>query len=282
MANPDTPQQSPDSDPLAKALGPSPIEQIFQENKAGIILGLAAIVAVVCGVILFRGLNEEKRIAAGRAYADAATVEDLDELIGEFAGTLPAGNALLRKAELLEEQGDVDGAKTALLRFRDEFPDHPRIDQALTVLGRIAEDAGDLELAANFYRQVSRESDLAAYARIHLGDLAMQEGDFEKARDIYEPIQQEYPGNPWMGLWQQRVNIVKRRLPDADAETPPPPAPKTEPAAPDAAPEEAKPTSDAPKTPPDPETPAAQEESSPDPDAPTETEPPTPPADAES
>ena len=231
------------------------MEQIFQENKAGIVLGLAAIVAVICAVILFRGLNEEKRIAAGRAYADAATVEDLDGVIDEFKGTMAAGNALLRKAELLEEQGEVDGAKTALLRLRDEFPKHPRIDQALTVLGRMAEDAGDLEVAANFYQQVSRESDLAAYARIHLGDLAMQEGDFEKARDIYEPIQQEYPGNPWMGLWQQRINAVQRQLPEAEAETPAPPAPQPAPPKnpdPDAS-QEGEPAPDAPDAPDAPE-----------------------------
>ncbi len=211
MAKTDTNQPlQPDSTPLADALGPSPIERLVEDNRAGIILAIAGIVAIACAAILFRGLGQEKLVAAGEAFSKAETVDEFDKVIEEFGGTIVAGNALLKQAELLEDDGDVDAAQAVLLRFRDQFREHPRYDQALVTLGRIAEDAANFPQAERFFSEVSPESDLAPYARIHLGDLAMQEGDYEKARTIYEPIQQEYSGNAWMGLWQQRIELVKR------------------------------------------------------------------------
>ncbi|MEM1297011.1 MAG: tetratricopeptide repeat protein [Verrucomicrobiota bacterium] len=219
MATPeDTQQPEPDS-PLAKAMGPSPVEKYVEDNKAGIILALAGIVALASAWILFSGLNSEKMLDAGNAYSEAETVDDLKKIQDQFPGTVVAGNSLLKQAELEEEDGDPDAAKATLLKFRDQFREHPRFDQALVVLGRMAEDAGNLTQAASFYNEVARESDLAPLAQIHLGDLAMQEGDYEKARNIYEPIQQDFPGNAWMGMWQQRINQVKRLVSDADTDT---------------------------------------------------------------
>tara|TARA_R110002096_G_scaffold147671_26_gene307880 strand:+ start:2726 stop:3517 length:792 start_codon:yes stop_codon:yes gene_type:complete len=212
----ETQHPQPDPSPLAQALGPSPIEKYLEENRAGVILAIAGVVALASAWILFSGLNSEKLVEAGNAYSEAKTVADLDKVQEQFPGTVIAGNALLRKAELLEDEGDLDGAKATLLKFRDQFREHPRFDQALVVLGRMAEDAGNLAQAETFLNEVSPNSDVAPLAKIHLGDLAMQEGDYEKARNIYEPIQQEYPMNAWMGMWQQRINSLKRLVPDEE------------------------------------------------------------------
>ena len=206
------PASEESADPLAQALGPSTMEKFVEENKKLLLIGLIALVAVVSAYLYFQGANNANLEEAGRAYAAATSVDDLEKVMKQFPGTVVEGNAMLRKATLLDDDGDTDDAKLTLLEFRKKFPKHPRAEQAVVILGRMAESNGENEQAESFYSQVSGDSELYPYAQLHLGDLAMQRKDFEGAKQIYESIRAHFAIEAWRGQWEDRIERVERQL----------------------------------------------------------------------
>ena len=249
MANapvPSTPEETAAHDPLAAALGPSPLETFVQEHKVAIFGGITAVVVAVSAGIWFNGMREATSLETAQAFSKAASVSDFDSLIAEYPGSTVAGNALLRKSALLEEEGKIDEARAALVELREKHPQHPLVDQATLALARLAANANDLAKARDFLNQLPSSSDLAALAQLQLGDLAYREGDLVKAKTIYEPIQANFPVNPWSRDVSDRLQALK--LAEAKAKTPAPVLPKSAaPASP--APPAAKPAEKAPEKP---------------------------------
>ncbi|MBU6302790.1 MAG: tetratricopeptide repeat protein [Verrucomicrobia bacterium] len=244
---PSQPEETAVPDPLAAALGPSPMEKFLQENKTAILGSLALVVVGVSAGIWFSGMREETRRETAEAFSKAESVSDFDALIAEYPGSPVAGNALLRKATLLEEEGKVDEARAALVELREKHPKHPLVDQATLSLARLAANANDLAKARDFLNEIPTTSDLAALAQLQLGDLAYREGDLVKAKTLYEPIQANYPVNPWSRDVAERLQALK--LAEAKAKTPAPPKPAATAPAPAKPAAPAKPTAPAPAKP---------------------------------
>jgi predicted negative regulator of RcsB-dependent stress response len=211
----------PGHDPLADALGPSPFERFIQENKVVLGVGLAAVLIGVSGAIYYSGAREAASLEAAQAFSAASTVSDFDALIARDPAAEMAANALLRKAVLLEDEGKVDDARAALVDLRTNHPGHPLVDQASIALARLAANADKLDEARDFLSEIPTSSDLAALAQLQLGDLAYRQGDLAKAKTIYEPIQANYPINPWSQQVASRLQTVK--LDEARAKIPAPP-----------------------------------------------------------
>jgi predicted negative regulator of RcsB-dependent stress response len=227
----------PGHDPLADALGPSPFERFIQENMVLLGVGLAAVLIGVSGAIYYSGAREAANLEAAQAFSAASTVSDFDALIARDPAAELAANALLRKAVLLEDEGKVDDARAALVDLRTNHPGHPLVDQASIALARLAANANKLDEARDFLSEIPSSSDLAALAQLQLGDLAYRQGDLAKAKAIYEPIQANYPINPWAQQVANRLQTVK--LDEARAKTPAPPVaakPAAAPAKPASAP----------------------------------------------
>ena len=211
----------PGHDPLADALGPSPFERFIQENKVVLGVGLAAVLIGVSGAIYYSGAREAANLEAAQAFSAATTISDFDALIARDPAAELAANALLRKAVLLEDEGKVDDARAALVDLRTNHPGHPLVDQASIALARLAANANKLDEAQDFLSEIPSSSDLAALAQLQLGDLAYRQGDLAKAKAIYEPIQANYPINPWSQQVTNRLQTVK--LDEARAKIPAPP-----------------------------------------------------------
>jgi len=232
------PEHPATPDPLAAALGPSPIEKFIDEHKVLIGGGLLAIVLGVSAAIWFSGTRDATALESAQAFAKATSLKELDELIAANPDSDVAGNALLRKAALLEDEGKLDEARAALVEIRVKHPQHPLVDQATMGLARLAANANELDKAEEFLSEIPTSSDLAALAQLAMGDLASRQGDLAKAKLIYEPIQANYPVNPWSQEVEDRLQSV--RLEEAKAKTPAPvavaappvPAPAAAPATP--------------------------------------------------
>ena len=208
---PDTQEQP---DPLSQALGPSDIEKFVEEHKVKLILGFLAIVTAIVVFFVSIGAREKAQTEAAQKYSKADTVDDYAVVESEFAGTVPGGNALIRQADLLEEEGKLDDAVKKLRKFLDDYGDHPRKDQVLIALGRIAQDRGELDDARAYYDQVASASPLYDLARINLGDLLILGGDYVEANAIYQDIllKKRTDSREFFGDLQMRLDLVERQL----------------------------------------------------------------------
>ena len=227
------PEHPATHDPLAAALGPSPTEKFIEEHKLLIVGGILAIVLGVSTAIWFNGTQEEAAIENAQAFSKAASLNEFNELIAKNPESDVAANALLRKAALLEDEGKLDEARAAFTEIRENHPGHPLVDQATVALARLAANANELDKADDLLSQVPSGSELAALAQLQMGDLAYRQGDLAKAKSIQEPIQANYPVNPWSQEVEDRLQSIK--LDEAKAKTPPPvivPTPPTPAAAP--------------------------------------------------
>jgi tetratricopeptide (TPR) repeat protein len=197
------------------------------------ILAAIALSAVALCVILVAGqLKKQKHLDASEAFTSAATKGDLaalDAILIEYPGSIPAGNALLSKAELQVDQGKSQDAKATLERFIAEFGSHPRYAQGLFALANLSHVAGDAATAKTFYEKTiaaQPDGELTPLARIRLGDLALESGDSKLADQLYQESFTLHPGNPFFEFAQEKIALLKvGNPPQVDR-----PAPKPEPA----------------------------------------------------
>ena len=234
---PSSPTPPAEHDPLAKALGPSPIEAFIEENKGRLILGFGTLIVVVVGAIILFSQRQTSRLEAAQAFTSAATLTELNQVIERQAGTIDAGNAMLAKADQLKREGKAAEARTTLTEFCNQYRQHPRFAQGLVALGEAAESAGDRSKARESYQQVPSDSDLVPLAKMRLADLLFQEGRIAEARDAYTEIEREFTQNPWATPLKERIKDANLQLnkpewPAVVLEKPEPPPPPPAPAKP--------------------------------------------------
>jgi len=237
-------EETPEVDPLQQALGPSDVEAFVDKYKIQLLLGFIGIIVVISLAFILQATNLERQTELAHAFTSAETIEELETVATKYKGTVAAGNALIRKAALLEEEGKRDDAQSTLVGFITNYPDHPRKDQALLVLGRLAEGEEKWGLARSYYQQVDLDSEVIGYAKLHLGDILMQEGKYEEAETYYKNIQSELTGTDWFVDLRSRIDMAGKKV--KAAKNPvmpmmPEPAPEAAAAEESAKPEPAKP-----------------------------------------
>ncbi len=213
------PTPADQSDPAADVHGPSPLEMALEQNKSKLAIAVVAIILAICAAFVFHYLSVKKQRDAAHAFTNAATIEEFTAVIDDHAGTVGAGNAHLRIADLLAREDAFDEALKSLESFLGAYPDHPRFAQGLFAKGAILQQTGDLAAAKQIFLEVTaehKESDVAPLAEIRQGDIALAQGETETARQIFEGIPQKYPANTY-------INRIEDRLAKMDV------APPTEP-----------------------------------------------------
>jgi predicted negative regulator of RcsB-dependent stress response len=263
-------------DALSASEAPGVVDAI-ERNRTKILAGVTIGAIVLCGVLVTGQLKKQKHLEASAAYTAAAGKADiaaLDAVVVNFPGSIGAGNALLKKADLQVDQGKPKDAEATLERFTTEFANHPRHPQGLLALANLFHVAGDREKAKARYEQViaaQTDGELTPLARIRLGDLALEAGDAKAADQHYQESYTLHPGNPFFEYAEEKIALLKVGNPPEVAK-PAPPAPPAEPKAdapkvdaPKADSPKAAATSPAPVAPASPASPAA-----PKPEAPKE------------
>ncbi|HQZ27593.1 MAG TPA: tetratricopeptide repeat protein, partial [Verrucomicrobiales bacterium] len=232
----------------------------IDRHRTKILAGIAVSAVVLCGILVTSQLRKQKHIEASEAFTTAATkgeIPALDAVVIEHPGSVPAGNALLAKAELLVDQGKSEDAKKALEQFTSNFQSHPRYAQGLFALANLFHVAGDREKAKAQYDAVivaQPDGELTPLSLIRLGDLALEGGDKKAADQLYQDSFILHPGNPFFEYAQEKIALLKVGTPKevTKPEPKPEPAPEkppvaTTPAAP--APAAPKPATTAPAAP---------------------------------
>jgi predicted negative regulator of RcsB-dependent stress response len=222
-------------DALSASEAPGVVDAI-ERNRTKILAGITIGAIVLCGVLVTGQLKKQKHLEASAAYTAAAGKADiaaLDAVVVNFPGSIGAGNALLKKADLQVDQGKPEDARATLERFTAEFASHPRHPQGLFALANLFHVAGDREKAKAHYEKViaaQKDGELTPLARIRLGDLALEAGDTKAADQLYQESYTLHPGNPFFEYAEEKIALLKVGNPPEVAK-PAPPAPPAEPKA---------------------------------------------------
>ncbi|MEO0413836.1 MAG: tetratricopeptide repeat protein [Verrucomicrobiota bacterium] len=215
---------------VAESRGPGVVE-VLEKNRNALLIALLLLAVAICGYFVYKQMADQKHMAAGQAYSDAAAKGDiasLDAVVVNHPGSVAAGNALLRKADILIDQGNNEDAIKTLEQFSSDFSAHPRSAQGPFGLANVYHKTGDAEKAKSLYEEtISKDTagDVAPLAMIRLGDLLMEAGDTEGAEQQYTATFDKAPsGSPFVDLADSRLNLLKVGTPPT-VERPAPPAP---------------------------------------------------------
>ena len=216
--------------------GPSPIGEISQEpsaleafldanQKRLLVIGILAVLGLV-GYVIVTGLQKKGKQDAAAAVAAGRTVPDYTALSKEYEGEVAGGTALLLKAQLLWSDQQQEEAITAVEEFISNYPEHPSFGNAHTTLGSYLQQVEKLDEAkAAFTKSAESKSATSSIALLSLGDIALQAGESDKAKEYYDRIITEYEGtHPQVkGFAQERIKLIGVKPPVEKAPEPPKP-----------------------------------------------------------
>lgn len=181
------------------ALEISASELFWQEHWKKFVAGLVAVVVVVLLAGAWMLYSSHVRSSAESLYSVADTPEALRGVVQSYPGSVPAGNALLRLADLAREAGNLDKAADELEAFVGNYSGHPLIGAGWLALGGVRQAQGNTEAALEAYRTSSGahpKSYAAPLALLAEAKLISEQGAQGEARAILESISVSYPGTP--------------------------------------------------------------------------------------
>lgn len=213
-------------------------EQFLDKNFKKLLFLFAAAVVVIAVYGISRHFSNAAAEKAGEAFAGAKTVADLDVVIANHKGSSAAGNAMLRKAELLWDENKKTTSVEVLNDFVSNQKGHPLLAQALLGLGTKLESLDKRAEAKTVFERIVNEfgkSEIAALAELRLGDIAWAEGKEDEAKKIYEGLPSKFASisadNPFLPEGETRLEWIAAKLPTKEVDGPPKPKVET-PAAP--------------------------------------------------
>jgi len=194
----------------------NPLEAFFDRYKG--LLSLLFLAGVLAAMLFFflKHKSEQGHILAAQEYSAASSPEQYDEIISKHSGSLVAGNALLRKAQLALASGKNEEAEKSFSNLLADYSNHPRAAQAAFAMGNLAENAGDHDKALSYYRKLTQgtlDSELAPLARLREADVLLAKGEEDQARQIYERVAAEYPvrNRPFAQRIEGRLELLPKK-----------------------------------------------------------------------
>jgi TolA-binding protein len=181
------------------ALVMSDSELFWQEHWQKFVWGLAAIVVLILATGAWMLYASHVRSSAEALYSTANSPESWREVMRQYPGSEPAGNAQIRLAASLRESGDLDGAAVELESFTEKYPEHPLAGAAWLTLGEIRQTQDRAESALQAYRMSSskyQDAYTAPIAMIAEAKLLADQDRTGEARAVLESINSLYPQTP--------------------------------------------------------------------------------------
>lgn len=180
---------------LRPALDPaiefSDSDLFWQEHWKKFVWSLAALVALILAVGVWKFWSARHLAAAEALYGAAGDAAAWREVVAKFPGTVPAGNAQLQLAESLREGGDAAAAAAELEGFLQSQPQHPLAGSVWLTLGELRQMQGQNNGALEAYRVASSDfstSYAAPLALLAEARLLEQMGSPGEARAVLESI----------------------------------------------------------------------------------------------
>jgi predicted negative regulator of RcsB-dependent stress response len=209
-----------------------------RNQKNMIVLSITVAVATAA-YLVYQGVASSKEHTAGAALCKATDLPALQDVIKSYSGTAAAGTATLPLAERQWIEAQQDAAIATLKSFIAANPKHPARPGAQASLAGKLKTQGKLPEAKKLFQELADDpaaAYLAPYALVSLGDLARASGETdhtEQAEKFYQKAKSGFPGSSFGTTIDQRLALLKAKLP---VEIDPPPAPPVTPGAPPATP----------------------------------------------
>ena len=193
----------------------SPLEDaVIRYRKQLILVGILALLGTV-GYFGSKLWKESQHKNAALAFTRAETVGELRSVATAHAGQPAAGNALLKAAQLLAQDGKGKEAIEELNQFLTTYPQHPLADLAKFRLADIQLQEGATQDAMTRFLEVSNDpaSPYAALSLLRVADQKWQDGQTEDARKLYQELLTKHGGDRMFALAEQRLKQIKIAAP---------------------------------------------------------------------
>jgi predicted negative regulator of RcsB-dependent stress response len=218
----------------------SPLEDaVIRYRKQLILVGTLALLGTV-GYFGSKLWKDSQHKNAALAFTRAETVGELRNVATAHSGLPAAGNALLKAAQLLAQDGKGKEAIDELNQFLTAYPQHPLADLAKFRLADVQMQEGATQDAMTRFLEVSNTpgSPYAALALLRVADQKWQDGKIDEAQNLYQELLTKHGGNRMFELAEQRLKQIKITPPVlVDYVPEPTPAPGTPGATPSGLPE---------------------------------------------
>jgi tetratricopeptide (TPR) repeat protein len=202
-------------------------------HKQKILIGAAALLVVLLGYAIYLGIQTLQTQKAEQAYATADSIDAWRSVIRQFPGSMAAGNASLRIAMKLRDDGKYPDSDAVYQSFVHDFPKHPLVVNGYMGQAANAEIENNPDKALEQYREVTTRfpnTYQAPMALFHQGRLTEAKGQLKEAQQLFERVVQRYSNSVAAIFAEQEASKLNDRLAPAAAPSPSP-SPATSPSA---------------------------------------------------
>ena len=189
----------------------SPLEDaVIRYRRQLILVGTLTLLGTV-GYFGSKLWKDSQHKNAALAFTRAGTVGELRNVATTHSGLPAAGNALLKAAQLLAQDGKGREAIDELNQFLKDYPQHPLADLAKFRLADVQLQEGATQDAMTRFLEVSNTpgSPYAALALLRVADQKWQDGQIDEARKLYQELLTKHGGNRMFDLAEQRLKQIK-------------------------------------------------------------------------
>jgi len=203
------------------------VEQFVKERSRYVaVLGVVVLFAAIF-VLVFFHYSRRREAQAVRQVEQALaseTVETqislLEDVVEEYAGTLPAARALYYLGDAYYESGEYESARQCYERYLRSYPRGEFAPNAVEGIAYCAESEGKFDEAIEQYRTLLEtygDSYVAQHAWYNIGKCYELAGDQAGAAHSYENQVSLYPMSAWSDKAEARLGELRYELPSLQA-----------------------------------------------------------------
>jgi tetratricopeptide (TPR) repeat protein len=190
-------------------------EVFWALHKQKIVLGAVLAVLILLGGSIYFGMQVVQTQNAEKAYSATQSIEAWQAVIRQFPNSVAAGNAYLRIAAKLREDGKYPESDANYETFIRQFPKHPLVVNGYMGLAANAELEKNPDKALEYYRQVATlfmNSFQAPMALFHEARITAAKGLSKEAQTLYESIVQRFPDSTAAGIASREAGNLADKL----------------------------------------------------------------------
>jgi len=168
----------------------------WHTHKNNILLGILAVLAIGGGSLAWYVNSTMTAKNSVAALAVANEIPQLEAVIKNYGGTMPAADAILLVAAANQKAGKLDESTAAFQNFLKSFPAHPLAGGALLGIGQNQDAAGNSKDAVATYKQVVEKypkSYAAPFAGYAQAEILLRDFRRDEAKVVLDSLVSQFP-----------------------------------------------------------------------------------------